>query len=115
MRQRNCKECGETDRTRFYESVKGGYCKSCFNKRIAKRSIDRKAQIVEYFGGGCVLCGYNKYQGALQLHHLDPNLKDPQYRNIRGWSWDRCARELEKCVLLCANCHAEVEAGITSV
>lgn len=68
---------------------------------------------IEYKGGKCQTCGYKKYQGALELHHVDKSRKsfgigDKGYTR----SWERVKAELDKCVLLCANCHREVGAGI---
>jgi hypothetical protein len=115
QRGRNCKTCGETDRDKFYESIKGGVCKACFNQKISARVIQNKKRIVEYMGGKCHLCGYDKYIGALELHHLDPSKKDPQAGHIRHWSWERAVQELDKCILLCANCHAEVEGNYATL
>lgn len=67
-------------------------------------------------GGSCRLCGYDRYAGALQFHHLDPDAKRFAL-SVRGLtrSLEAARRESRKCVLLCANCHAEVEAGVASV
>jgi hypothetical protein len=111
----NCKVCGETDKAKFYVSVHGGYCKNCFNKMQAGRFVSNKKKIIEHMGGRCALCGYNKYYGALELHHIDPVLKDKNFARIRGWSWERTIKELEKCILLCATCHAEVEGGYATL
>ncbi len=75
-----------------------------------------KAQLIEEAGGRCVLCGYDRYPGALQFHHLDPESKEFGL-GLRGVarSLDRCRAEARKCALLCANCHAEVEGGIATV
>lgn len=68
---------------------------------------------IEYKGGRCKICGYSKYSGALELHHI--NKSDKSFGiGDKGYtrSWDKIKQELEKCVLLCANCHREVEGGI---
>jgi 5-methylcytosine-specific restriction endonuclease McrA len=85
-------------------------------KAVSKRRRAIKVLAIEYKGGRCQLCGYNKYQGSLDLHHLNPDDKGfsiGQYGHSR--SWDRVKKELDKCILVCANCHREVEAGIISV
>lgn len=66
-----------------------------------------KAKAVAYLGGKCANCGYSKSNSALEFHHLDPNEKD---MNISGkvMSWSKMTAELDKCVLLCSNCHKEV-------
>lgn len=79
--------------------------------------IRTKARIIEAMGSKCNICGYNKCNGALELHHIDPNGKEFSFGGIRAnpKSWDKIVEELKKCVLLCANCHREVEMGITNL
>ncbi len=71
---------------------------------------------IEYKGGKCQVCGYDKYQGALDLHHLNPKEKEFGI-GAKGYtrSWEKVKTELDKCVLVCANCHREVEAGIVQL
>ena len=68
---------------------------------------------IEYKGGKCQVCGYNKYQGALELHHLKKEDKEFGIGD-KGYtrSWEKVKTELDKCILLCANCHREVGGGI---
>ena len=80
---------------------------------VSKRRKKIKVMAIEYKGGKCQSCGYNKYPGALELHHIDRTQKsfgigDKGYTR----SWEKVKAELDKCVLLCANCHREVGAGI---
>lgn len=72
-----------------------------------QRWINRKLKAIEYKGGACLKCGYSKYYGALHFHHVDPATKTASWVKIRLWSWDKVLQELDKCVLLCSNCHAE--------
>jgi len=83
------------------------WCKKCFNKKTVKCQQERKAEAVSYKGGKCVKCGYNKYLGALDFHHLDPSTKDFSISNYANCSIERIKSELDKCILLCRNCHAE--------
>jgi len=72
-----------------------------------------KARAIAYKGGRCVLCGYSRCNGALEFHHLnksDKNFGLSKKGLIRSWVSVR--RELDKCILICANCHREVEAGV---
>ena len=62
---------------------------------------------VEYKGGACVLCGYNKSHAALEFHHIDPHEKDIQIGVKANIAWSKIKLEIDKCVLLCANCHRE--------
>lgn len=68
---------------------------------------------MDYKGGKCQSCGYSRCIGALELHHIDPTTKSFGIGE-KGYtrSWAKVQAELDKCVLLCANCHREVEAGI---
>lgn len=76
-----------------------------------------KARIVEAFGGCCCICGYNKCDEGLDLHHLDPNKKEMSLGSIRAnsKSWDTIVKELRKCVMVCATCHREVHIRLSSI
>jgi hypothetical protein len=67
-------------------------------------------------GGSCVLCGYSRSLAALQFHHIDPATKRFHIAH-RGVTRSMAAARAEaaKCVLLCANCHAEVEGGVATL
>lgn len=69
-----------------------------------------KQRIVDEFGGKCSICSYNKCAAALELHHLDPTLKDPSFSKFRSSpsAIEKVAKELTKCILVCANCHREI-------
>lgn len=109
--------CPSHGETTFVLEGRGSYrCKRCRVEQVARRRRGIKAILVEEGGGKCLICGYNRCQQALQFHHLDPNTKSFELAE-RGLcrSIARCRAEAKKCVLLCANCHAEVEAGIALV
>ena len=73
-------------------------------------------RLVRWAGGACAICGYDRYVGALQFHHLDPAAKSFAInRDGATRSFAERRAEAGKCVLLCANCHAEVEGGVSSV
>ncbi len=75
-----------------------------------------KAQLVREAGGSCRLSGYSRTLSALQFHHLDPAAKEFNVSQAGVWRSVEAARvEAGKCVLLCANCHAEVEAGAATI
>jgi transposase-like protein len=91
-----------------------GYrCVRCGPARVARRRRKMKDILVAEAGGACRLCGYDRYAGALQFHHLDAAAKRLQFAG-RGLTraLEILRQEAKKCVLLCANCHAEVEAGV---
>lgn len=85
-------------------------------KAVARRRKELRAKALEYKGGKCSVCAYNKSARALGFHHLNPAKKDFGLSS-KGMtrSWDRLKAELDKCVLLCANCHMEVHDGITQL
>jgi hypothetical protein len=76
-----------------------------------------KARIVESMGGKCSICGYSRCDEVLELHHLEPEKKKFGFSSIRAnpKAWETIVTELRKCVLLCSNCHKEVEAGHAKV
>ena len=109
--------CGRHGETEFILEGRGYYrCKRCRAEKVAQRRRDVKAIIVREGGGRCLLCGYDRCVSALHFHHLDPSQKRFNVA-LRGAarSLDRVREEVKKCVLLCANCHAEVEAGVVAL
>lgn len=89
------------------------YCRSCNVSKVDKQRRSMKERAVQYKGGKCKICGYDRCNRALSFHHFDPNLKDFAIGWIRTNGWETVKRELDKCVLLCTNCHAEVHDNVT--
>ena len=81
----------------------GFVCANCRNKLQRKRL---KFKAIQYKGGKCERCSYNKCQEALEFHHLDSSKKDFNITSTQK-SWDKVKKELDKCSLLCSNCHRE--------
>lgn len=81
---------------------------------VSKRRRVIKLKAVDLLGGECQNCGYKKHPGVLEFHHIDATTKS---FSISGGglsrSWAKIKEELQKCVLVCANCHREIEMGIT--
>jgi len=73
-----------------------------------------KQKLIDGFGGKCNKCGYNKYYGALDLHHKNPKEKSFGFSAALASpiSWDKLLDEAKKCVLLCGNCHQELHGGL---
>jgi hypothetical protein len=67
-----------------------------------------KQKLVECKGGRCVNCGYNKCIAALEFHHKDPSLKEFNINNKGTYTYDKLLKEVDKCTLLCSNCHKEL-------
>lgn len=77
------------------------------------KGLDRKKELVEMKGGSCSVCGYDKSYAALTFHHRDPSVKEIRL-DIRGLSnrkWSKILEEVEKCDLVCFNCHMEIHWG----
>ena len=76
-----------------------------------------KIKIIEAMGGKCAICGYNKCDSALALHHLNPSQKELSISSVivNAKAWFIIAQELRKCVLLCHNCHSEVHAELIEI
>jgi len=106
--------CPRHGHTAFFRRPDGGFrCVKCSIAAVSRRRRQVKRQLVEEAGGKCRLCGFNEHPSALQFHHRDPSQKlfHLSHRGItRGINHMRT--EARKCVLLCANCHALVEAGV---
>ena len=82
---------------------------------VINRRKKLSAMALEYKGGKCQICGYNKCSTALEFHHIDPSKKKFGVKSGNTHSWDILKIEVDKCILLCSNCHREVEAGITKI
>jgi hypothetical protein len=106
-----CRHHGETE---FVLDQRGYYrCKQCRSASVSRRRRRVKEVLVAEAGGACCVCGYDRNARALHFHHLDPSQKRHEI-NARGagMAIELLRTEAKKCVLLCANCHAEVEAGL---
>lgn len=103
------KVCKTNGLTKFTKRADGYYrCRKCSAESVNKRRKKLKILALEYKGNKCLKCGYDKCIGALEFHHRNP--KDKSFSisssgNTR--SWDKMRIELDKCDLLCANCHRE--------
>lgn len=102
---KTCKNHGETE---FVLEGRGYYrCKKCRQERVQRRREKLKELAVEYKGKKCEVCDYNKCIQALEFHHKDGD-KDFGI-SYKGYtrSWENVKKELDKCTMLCANCHRE--------
>lgn len=109
-----CEACGEKDPERFFGHKKS-LCKTCFGKHQHSRWRKYKRILVAYKGGKCVKCGYDRCSAALDFHHTDPDHKDPNWKKMRCWSLERVKPELDKCILVCKCCHAEIHYGLDDI
>lgn len=102
-----CNSCG----IEYNHKTRNKICSKCRSKKIRN---EHKKQAVIYLGGKCGLCNYNKCISVLSFHHKDPTTK--AFTLSWNWSkpWEILKKELDKCQLVCANCHGEIEAGLIS-
>lgn len=111
--ERKCPRCELVKpRSEFYQrrGVEGAsaYCCPCANAQTVERQRAFKRMCVEYKGGRCLACGYSRCIGALEFHHRDPNEKDFILGGIKLMTLTPLIKlELDKCDMLCANCHRE--------
>ena len=92
-----CSECKKSDKTQY--------------DHLKKFRQDRKRKLIEYKGGRCERCGYDKCIAALDFHHIDPSEKEFSLGSGHtgtSRSWESVLAEVDKCMLLCANCHREL-------
>lgn len=111
------RECSKHGMTEFWLEGRGYYrCKRCRLERVSRRRRKVKQILVAEAGGRCALCGYDRCVAALHFHHLDPSSKQFHLSmHGAGRSIASARAEMAKCVLLCANCHAEVESGLVTL
>jgi len=110
----------------FYESTTsangyGNVCKKCKDKDIDKRKDKQphktrnqgqgKRYIVQLSGGCCQRCGYNEFPSGLSFHHINPKEKDRTVALSSATKLERIMPEIDKCILLCLNCHLSFHAG----
>ena len=87
-------------------------CKRCVGEAVTRRHQKVKRILVSEAGGGCAVCGYDRTMVNLHFHHVDPVTKSFEVSASNGKSIASYRAEAAKCVLVCANCHGEIEAGL---
>jgi hypothetical protein len=87
--------------------------KRAVNKVVCWRQRT-KQKLVDYKGGKCQVCGYNRWVGNLAFHHIDPSKKDFTI-TAKTIAFEKLRAEVDKCILLCHICHGEVHAGLISI
>ncbi len=110
-------ECARHGAVKHVRRRSGGYrCGRCRAEAVSRRRRKVKRLLVEEAGGACRLCGYDRCVAALEFHHVVPSEKRfaLSHRGVTR-SLREARTEARRCVLLCANCHAEVEAGIVTL
>lgn len=109
---KKCIRCGQVrPEAEFYnkknQSASYTECKTCMNTRNIARLARIKIELVNYKGSECEFCGYSKNIKALEFHHKNPEEKDFSISDTRNHSIEYLKTEVDKCILICANCHRE--------
>lgn len=110
-----CKAHGETEHSLRHGRKNSYFCKKCHSEIQRRRRIRFKETLVKEFGGACKACGYDRCLAALHFHHKDPDTKSFNVNYSGAKNLESLRKEAQKCDLLCANCHAEVENQATIV
>jgi len=106
-------ECPRHGPSVFYRFARGETrCKRCLGEAVTTRHQKIKWLLVEEAGGSCRACGYERCIVNLQFHHVDPATKSFRTSIASGKSLAAYREEAKKCVLVWANCHGEIEAGL---
>ena len=87
-------------------------CRRCVGEAVTRRHRKVKQALVDAAGGACVVCGYARCLVNMHFHHVDPATKSFGLSIAHGKSLAKYMEEARKCILVCANCHGEIEAGL---
>lgn len=114
--QENVRVCPRHGPIVHYRNVtKSGYvrwrCRRCEGEAVTRRKQRVRQTLIEEAGGRCAVCGYDRCVINLHFHHVDP-AKELAMSSHIGRSLATFRQEAKKCVLVCANCHGEIEAGL---
>ena len=107
------RECKTHGYVKYVKNHAGFRCSYCLKDNVQRRRRELKHRAVAYKGGKCESCGYCKSVAALDFHHVDSSTKEFGI-SAGGWTrtWERMKPELDKCILLCSNCHRELHSKI---
>jgi hypothetical protein len=101
-----CKDCANLRSKEHYAKVKGDpELKEKYRQRINEQNRARKQQTIQYLGGCCSDCKGTFHDSVYDFHHVDMSSKEGNPSKFIAGSWDKAKTELDKCVLLCSNCH----------
>lgn len=80
-------------------------CSTCTNKKFRNKNYKKIYAII---GTSCSICGYDKCSNALEFHHINPFEKEYTIAQILNRNINFIKQELDKCILICANCHRQL-------
>lgn len=104
--------CSQCHREFIYKRSSGHSIDICNTCRTANKRYRIKERCVDYKGGKCQICGYNKCIRVLSFHHLYQKDKRFNISENSYAKWEIIQAELDKCILVCANCHGEIHDGL---
>ena len=110
MPEKECLICNQKFRPKTPSANLRQCCYDCMPDGVQLHRTDFLNKLREKRGGKCVRCGYDTYLGALEFHHLDPSKKDFTLGNA-DFRLKEAVEEINKCILICANCHREFHAN----
>lgn len=103
------KECKYHGKLEFRLEGRGAYrCPKCRSERVSRDRRKLKDEALNFLGGKCSICGYSKSKWALEFHHLE-NKEHAIAFLIRDRKRNLLFEEIQKCILVCSNCHQELE------
>jgi hypothetical protein len=109
---RRCWRHGDGEFALYGRQAPQWRCKRCVAEAVTRRHQKVRRLLVKRAGGKCVVCGYDRCIINLHFHHVDPSLKSFNMTMASGKSATAYLAEARKCVLVCANCRGEIEAGL---
>ena len=97
-------------KAKYYQKIKDTirkkYLENGGKEKAKKLRINNKKKSVEFFNGICYDCGLkSEYYDVYDFHHIDPSNKENEISDIMNRAWKTIQAEIEKCIMLCANCH----------
>lgn len=112
MEEKTLKPCPKhgLDKVRLNANGKR-ICNGCQSELVTEHRRRLKRNLVARLGGKCIVCGYNRCVRSLQFHHLNPSEKEFTISEWKKLGKRDLEKEIKKCVLVCANCHGEIESG----
>lgn len=117
---RQCLRCQDFKPLTDFQSRTGkkylrSCCRVCEGQRVTEYGQDMKERAVAYLGGACQCCGYDRSMYSLHFHHVEPSQKGFTIAKFKSRKWDTVRIELDKCLLLCGNCHGEIHDGLITL
>lgn len=109
---RECRTHGLTEFALYSTANPRWYCKRCIAESVTRRHQKVRQILRDEAGGCCAICGYDRTPLNLHFHHVDPSQKLFAVNSAAGKAIATLRAEAAKCVLVCANCHGEIECGL---